>query len=220
MASAIYNDNPVSVWIEELRANDQDAARKLWNHFFVHLKEAVVRKISLPVRATYDEEDAALSAFNSFCNGINAGRFPDVKDRTSLWRLLLVIAGRKITERVRHEHRDRRDQRRTIVLSMMFTDDSSQSDFGLPSGEPSPEFVAEFEETVMLLFGTLTDPTLVTIAQAKLEGFRDHEIAEQTGYSERTIRRKMERIRRLWIQDLDPEDLDAVGGAEESHETV
>ena len=41
--------------------------------------------------ADEDEEDAALSAFVSFCTAAGEGRFPDLPDREELWRLLVVI---------------------------------------------------------------------------------------------------------------------------------
>ena len=37
-------------------------------------------------RAEADEEDAALSAFNSSCLGVAQGRFPQLADREDLWR--------------------------------------------------------------------------------------------------------------------------------------
>ena len=47
-----------------------------------------------PRRAS-DEEDVALSAFQSFYQGIARGRFPQLEDRDNLWRLLITITARK-----------------------------------------------------------------------------------------------------------------------------
>ena len=48
-----------------------------------------------------DEEDVALSAFDSFCRNAEAGRFPDLTDRDSLWRLLAEFTLRKAAHHVR-----------------------------------------------------------------------------------------------------------------------
>ena len=61
--------NPVTLWIEELRAADQSAATKLWQHFFDRLREKALSKLRSDTLRVYDEEDAALSAFNSFWQG-------------------------------------------------------------------------------------------------------------------------------------------------------
>jgi hypothetical protein len=62
-------DDPVTLWLDELRNADEAAARKLWNHFFTRLCEVARKKLRPETRRVYDEEDAALSAFHSICAG-------------------------------------------------------------------------------------------------------------------------------------------------------
>ena len=50
----------------------------------------------------------ALSAFDSFCRSAEQGRFPDLADRDSLWRLLVVMTARKATHLRRDEGRQKR----------------------------------------------------------------------------------------------------------------
>ena len=97
------NDDPVTLWINELRGADQAAARKLWNHFVSRLHELARKKLRPHTRRVYDEEDAAQSAFQSVCAGIAAGRFPELRDRDGLWHLMLVITARKVARRHRHD---------------------------------------------------------------------------------------------------------------------
>jgi hypothetical protein len=52
-----------------------------------------------------DQEDVALSAFDSFCRNAEEGRFPHLDDRDNLWRLLVVITARKASKLVRAEGR-------------------------------------------------------------------------------------------------------------------
>ena len=50
----------------------------------------------------------ALSAFDSFCRGVAAGRFPQLDDRENLWRLLVILTARKAFDQVRDERRQKR----------------------------------------------------------------------------------------------------------------
>jgi DNA-directed RNA polymerase specialized sigma24 family protein len=116
-------DDPISVWIKDLRSGEDSAAQKIWNHFVGRLYQAVRSQIRQETRRVYDEEDAAQSAFHSLCAGIAAGRFPDLNDGESLWRLLLVIASRKVAHRHRYDEREQRDIRRTIYDGTLFVND-------------------------------------------------------------------------------------------------
>src|SRR3954471_23803599 len=98
-------DGPVTLCIGDLEAGGDGAAQFLWERYFdrlVHLARARLR--SSPRRgAAQDEEDAALSAFDSFCRGVAAGRYPRLDDRDDLWQLLVVITRRKVLDQQQHE---------------------------------------------------------------------------------------------------------------------
>jgi hypothetical protein len=101
-------DDPVTRLIDRLRAGDHDAAERLWRRYFprlVRLARAHLR--GSPCRAA-DEEDVALGAFDSFCRGVEAGRFPRLTGRDALWDLLVTIALRHAAEWRQHETRQKR----------------------------------------------------------------------------------------------------------------
>ena len=50
----------------------------------------------------------ALSAFDSFCRGVEQGRFPQLKDRDGLWALLVLITVRKAADLANYNRRERR----------------------------------------------------------------------------------------------------------------
>jgi RNA polymerase sigma factor (sigma-70 family) len=68
--------------------------------------------------------------------------------------------------------------------------------------EPSPSFAAEIADEVRRLFDLLDDDTLRTVARLKLEGYTNPEIAELLDVSERTVSRKLERIRSEWQETV------------------
>ena len=101
-------EGSVTRWLHELVAGDQAAAQELWNRYFQRLVGLARSKLRGAPRRAADEEDVALSAFDSFCRGAEQGRFPRLDDRDNLWRLLVVITERKACDLVQHEHRQKR----------------------------------------------------------------------------------------------------------------
>src|ERR1700730_12791590 len=97
------SDQSISHWIGQLQSGDPAAAQQLWEHYFRRLLARARKRLKgRPLRGA-DEEDVALSAFDSFCRGAEQGRFPQLVDRDDLWRLLLVITERKAIDAVNHE---------------------------------------------------------------------------------------------------------------------
>src|SRR5260370_13955086 len=102
------SDASVTGWIGQLKAGNHEAAQQLWNTYFQQLvRLARARLRGFPRRAV-DEEDVALTAFDSFCRGAANGRFPKLSDRNELWHLLIVITARKVIDVRQHEKRQKR----------------------------------------------------------------------------------------------------------------
>ena len=200
----MLDDDPVTLWIDDLRGADDAAAEKLWKHFVSRLYELARHKLQPTTHSVYDEEDAALSAFQSVCAGVVAGRFPDLQDRDSLWRLMLVITSRKVKDRHRYDHQQKRDVHRN-VSSYIFADSTADSlprgMEQLPSREPTPEFAAEFVDTCQSLFQRLDDPQLQEVVSLRMEGYTDSEIAVRQSCTRRTVQRSLELIRRQWNKE-------------------
>jgi DNA-directed RNA polymerase specialized sigma24 family protein len=197
----LSSDDPVTLWIDELRHADQAAARKLWHHFVARLYELGRKKLRPETRRVYDEEDAAQSAFHSVCAGIAAGRFPDLGSRENLWHLLVVITARKVAHRHRHDRQQSRDVNRTLSESIFVISRDQSSRAGIDmsvSREPTPEFAAEFVETCEFLFQSLDDPALKEVVTLRMEGYTDAEVADRLRCSRRTVQRRLEVVRRHW----------------------
>src|SRR4051812_20120134 len=98
MTQPTEEQGSVSRWLSDLKAGDHAAAQPLWDRYFDRLVRLARAKMKAArgAAAVADEEDAALSAFDSFCAGADRGRFPQLADRDDLWRLLVVITARKV----------------------------------------------------------------------------------------------------------------------------
>ncbi|QDU89136.1 RNA polymerase sigma factor [Pirellulimonas nuda] len=190
----------VSHWIELVKGGDSAAADRIWHHYFERLVHAVRGRLRGVDRAVTDEEDVALSVFDSFYDAAENGRFPDLSDRDDLWRLLLRMAARKVVDKRR---RDRR-QRRGGDVQVHSLDQAGDEERIIEAigDEPSPEMTVMMQETVERFFSHLGVGPLREIAGAKLEGYANAEIARRLGCSERTIERRLHLIREKCQQEL------------------
>src|SRR6516225_5767514 len=140
----------VTHWIGQLRAGDQVAAQHLWEGYFRRLVGLARGKLlGLPRRAA-DEEDVALSAFASFCRGVECGRFPQLADRDDLWRLLVTITARKAIHLVRDERCQKRGGGAVRDEAALGDRDGSAAEAAamdqLLGREPTPAFAAQVVE--------------------------------------------------------------------------
>jgi DNA-directed RNA polymerase specialized sigma24 family protein len=182
-------EDSVTHWLDQLRAGDPAAARPLWQRYFARLVALARRRLRGAPRAVADEEDVALSAFDSFCRAAREDRFPELADRDDLWRLLVVLTERKAIDAVRRQGRAKRGGGRAAGGPALAA---------LAGREPTPEFAALVAEECERLLGLLDDDALRTLALLKLEGYANGEIAERLGCALRTVERKLAVIRGLW----------------------
>jgi RNA polymerase sigma factor (sigma-70 family) len=194
------SDGSVSRWIRAVKQSDGEAMRQLWERYFTDLVSLCRKRLTGRARAQ-DEEDAALSAFESFYRGAIDGRFPDLRDRENLWKLLVVIAARKANRIIAQDQAQKRGAGRVIDETAL----RNGTDIGLDeivSHELTPEFVARFSEEFERRLDALSNDLQRSVALLKLEGYTNDEIAAKLGCSIRTVERKLEYIRDLWEREL------------------
>jgi DNA-directed RNA polymerase specialized sigma24 family protein len=196
----------VTHWIGALKAGDIDeGARLLWGRYFERLAHLARLRLRSAPRGPADEEDVALSAFDSAIEGIAAGAFPDLGGRNDLWRLLVTITARKAANQIRREHQLKRGGGRVLGEAAVA---GAGTDAGwalaqVVGDEPSPEFAALVAEEIRLRLEGLRDDSLRQVALMRMEGYANEEIAARLDISLRSVERKLEAIRKRW----QPEDL-------------
>ena len=191
----------VTDWIDRLKVGDPAAAQQLWQSYFQRLVGLARKKLQGTPRRVADEEDVALSAFDSFCRGAEQGRFPQLTDRDDLWRLLVTITARKAYQLTLHEGRQKRGGGAVLDEAALAGPPGPGSAApGLEQilgREPTPEFAAQLAEDCQRLLARLDEPDLRTVAVWKMEGYSNEEIATRLGCVPRTIERKLALIRTL-----------------------
>jgi DNA-directed RNA polymerase specialized sigma24 family protein len=188
-------EGSVTRWLGPLRAGDATAVQELWERYFHRLVRLARARLRDTPRRAADEEDVALSAFDSFCRNAEQGRFPQLADRDSLWRLLVTITARKAAHQIRDEGRLKR------------------GGGGAPAGEadavlaevlgrePTPDFTAEMVEEYQRLIDRLPDQELQAVAVLRMEGYSVEEVAQKVGIAPRSVKRKLALIRTVWEKE-------------------
>jgi RNA polymerase sigma factor (sigma-70 family) len=199
-------DGSISRWLGQLTEGDASQAQQgLWERYFDRLAGVARRHLLGNSRRAMDEEDVALSVLESFFEGARKGRYPQLRDRTHLWPLLATIAARKAIKQSQHERAQKRgggEVRGDSALSEAIEQAAQRSFNDLNASEPTAETVVELKELVDGLLEKLENESLRLVARRKLEGFHNSEIAQRMGVSQRTVERKLLRIRSLWSMEF------------------
>lgn len=195
------DEDQITLWLRNLEQGDSRAAQVIWEEYFEKLVRLAKGKLRGVPGRSFDEEDVALSAMNSFMQGAQKGRFPKLGDRTDLWKLLVTITARKAQKHLRKRFAQKRGGGNVRGESVFMNVNDSSEGLGIAAvmGEsPTPALAAEFAEACVLLIDELEDQVMREVARLKLESYTNAEIADQLGCTVRTVERKLERIREKW----------------------
>jgi DNA-directed RNA polymerase specialized sigma24 family protein len=201
-----YEDS-VTCWLDGIKSGDDWEIQKLWDRYFQRLVRLAGKKLPAHGRRAFDEEDIALSAFQSFCDRAGKGQFPQLNDRDDLWKVLATITVRKALDTMRRQTRQKRGGGKVLGESALLAGgdhDEGRDPGGLAEvlgREPTPEAVVRFAEDYQRFLSRLEDPELRSIAVRRLEGQTAPEIAAANQVSTKTIERKLRLIRAIWLSE-------------------
>jgi len=189
----------ISALLECLKEGDDEAVRRLWERYSRRLVALAKKKLQGAPLGVADEDDAANSAFYSFCRRAAQGQFPNLKDRTSLWALLMKLTAHKAADLLRRFGREKRPR---PPLPPAESDNTPTDLDDIPGDELTP-----FEEVIMkeafeVLLARLRDPVLRRVAVWKFEDFTNAEIATKLGCAVATVERRLKLIRMRWGKEL------------------
>ncbi|MDB5348929.1 MAG: hypothetical protein JWN86_176 [Planctomycetota bacterium] len=189
------DEGSVTHWIGAMKAGAAAgrAADQLWRRYFADLVRLARGRLGAVSRAAADEEDVALSAFHSLCEGMAADRFPRLGGRDDLWRLLVTITMRKAIDQIQSQRRLKRGADRVADGIDAIREADQIADPG-----PGPDLAVLLAEECRGLIEALEEGSLRQIALLRMEGYTGDEIAERLGCNRRTVTRKLEMIRQSW----------------------
>lgn len=190
--------------MERFRSGDQAAAAQLFQRYVAKLVALAQRRLSVHLGRRIDAEDVVQSAFRSFFDGTRNGRF-QIESGEDLWQLLAVMTVTKLKKQIEFHTA----QKRNIQLERSPSSGEAGASFSEkqapePSVEDSLALVEQIEQIASQL-----GVDQQRIFALRLEGHQLGEIAASLGFSERTVSRVLDKIKRLLRKQAE-----AAGGGE------
>jgi DNA-directed RNA polymerase specialized sigma24 family protein len=202
---AMSTDGSITRWIADLESDQVDEAQEqLWQRYFRRLLGLARLKLGETPRAVADAEDVVTIALQSFFADHARGRFPQLQDRDDLWPLLAKITAHKALDQQRWVMAEKRGGGRVRGDSAMIGPADSIADWpaSLLENEIGPDSLVAITEQCDRLMALLPDEQLRQIAQRRLEGYTNAEIAKELEVIERTVERRLHLIRSLWSGEM------------------
>lgn len=192
----------VSRWIVQVKANDEEAAQRLYERYLQQLAAQARKRMNGASRRESDEEDVAHAALTSFFDQVRRGSFPRLANRYDLWQILIMLTDRRLTDLHRRQSCQKRGAGRDVGESAIAHCGVQGSECReieqIVGREPEPELAIQIEDQCQRLLDQLDDPFLKQIATLKLQGYNHFEIADEVGCVRRTVQRKLLLIRQIW----------------------
>lgn len=182
-------ERSITIWIRRLASGDAAAAEPIWKRFFQRMTGLARKRLASPLVPRGEEEDVALSAFHQFCQAALANRFPNLAGREDLWQLLAALTARKAVD----HYRAMSAQKRGLAEAAPY-----HKDVAIAPGH-DPALQALLADEVRSMFDLLNRAPLQTVAELKLNGLSNEEIARELGCTVRTVTRRIGLIRDIWL---------------------
>ena len=193
----------ITQWIDRLKDGQNEAAEQWWDRYFHRLVQLASRRLASAPPRDADEEDVAISVFDSLCGGAAAGRFDHPQGRDDLWKLLTAITATKTVDQIRQRSAMSRNENqvRGDSVSVNQAGDDATEQEPVTNLAMTPDFLVIMNQQCRQLFGALPDSSQQEVARLKLDGFTNQQIAAQMGITIRSVERKLNLIREIWTDD-------------------
>lgn len=178
----------VTAFFKAVTAGDAASMQPLWDTYFPGLLRLARKTLGDGHQRVAGPDDAVQSAFIAFWQQASQKQFDGTLHRDNLWSVLAVMTVCKARKQVRREQARKRGGDRIRVQ----LDDIASPQQAMDSLSPQ-EFDLYSQELLLAL-----PEDLMTFALHRLMGFPNAEIAEAMGCTERTVERKLRRIRLEW----------------------
>lgn len=189
--------------ISHLKGISNEEAEKIWTDYFPRLLVFAQRRIASLPKRSFDEEDIALSAMNSFFRAQRQGRFELAADFGDLWPILVTIVSRKITSQRRKHYSLKRGAGAVSGESAFLGPGSVDSGMEIGIAQimderQLPETSDALARTCEELLNQLPDEKHKQTALMRMEGFTSQEISERLQCSIARTKQRVARIKEIW----------------------
>ncbi|GAA5511045.1 sigma-70 family RNA polymerase sigma factor [Novipirellula caenicola] len=183
----VLTDQPDGWLLRQWKLGDECAAEVLFDRYSIRLVALVASRLNRRYRSTIAPEEIVQSALGSFFNAVKHSRI-HASGNVSLWRLLATFARRKMARSIERQAAAKRggDRDRISLDDVHVTpiDDNNESDDD------------EADRFLHTLRAELPEPLRVVV-EGLLIGLTQRELADSLGIDERTVRRRLLRVRTM-----------------------
>jgi RNA polymerase sigma-70 factor (ECF subfamily) len=183
--------------VDLCRGGDEHAAFLLVEKYVDRLVPLARRRISQRLAGRVDPEDVVQSVFRTFFHRIKEGQF-HIADQDDLCKLLMRITVHKTLRKIAYHKAAKRD----LGMEMGQGAEPQQHLQNVLDRDPTPEEAVAFLDQLEH-FLSLLKPLERQILELRLQGCSNEEIEEKTGIYDRKIRRVIERVRALALEQED-----------------
>ncbi len=181
------------------RAGNEQAARELYERYVDRLLALARKRISQRMASRVDPEDIVQSVFRTFFGRVKKGQFR-IADQDDLCKLLVRITVHKTLRQVAFHKAAKRDP----SLEAGQDGYSAEGIQRVLDDEPGHEDAVAFLDQLEHFLAQLR-PEERQILEMRMQGYSNDEIAKKLNIYDRKIRRTIERIRALAVQEgLEP----------------
>lgn len=206
----------VSIWLRDIEQGDSNALNMLCERYLSLLQRTA--HACVPRRgSTVEDADDVASRTLWRCVASLAHRDEDkrIRDRESLWIFMMVILHSVVVDSARRNRAKKRGSGKNLSLSHFLGTDSESQLVGLVDSRTDQETVVAIHDSIeYLLFDKLKNDDTREVARLKLEGYTNQEVADLLNIDVTSVRRKLRRIKKLWLKELGFIEEDGVDDAE------
>lgn len=187
------------VILSMFRAGNEQAARELYERYVDRLLALARKRISQRMASRVDPEDIVQSVFRTFFGRVKKGQFR-IADQDDLCKLLVRITVHKTLRQVAFHKAAKRDPSLEAGQDGYSAEGIQRVHDDEPGHEDAVAFLDQLEDFLAQL-----RPEERQILEMRMQGYSNDEIAKKLNIYDRKIRRTIERIRALAVQEgLEP----------------
>ncbi|KAA5538005.1 protein kinase [Roseiconus nitratireducens] len=189
--SESITDRPDGWLLRQWKSGNEQAAEVLFDRYAFRLVTLVASRLSSRYRSQVDPDAVMQSAMGSFFDAARHSRI-QVSHSVSLWRLLATFARRKLARSIERHSASKRGGDQTRVPLDQAVDQAKT----LPADDSDADELLDQLKTEL-------PADHFSVVEALLAGLTQQEIAKSMGIDERTVRRRISRVRKLLSPAVD-----------------
>lgn len=187
--------------LRRAQSGDHVAFEWLWHRYYQSLIRHLKKRTDGPGFETVDPEDVAHRVFISLHQGLSEEKFHSLHGRYQLWKLLTLIGLRKAINQSRKNMLDQRSIEHSAISGYSVIDLRVSTRSYVTQVDKSFDglrFEEELEHGLSLLDKEHPNQRLRELAVLKINGMSNAKIADEFGWSRKTVALRLNLIFEIW----------------------